>query len=219
MSWNNYIFLKKMILYFNNIMRDTEKFPTLSEFNSKLEKSKAMLNQKEEQINKIYSELYANADAGNSTINTKKLNQIDNSLRNFERYNISNLSNKYKTLFSKNIEGNFRVDSKKYQDIVNKEYNNFYRKSLMLDLYQKRLNKLKEQYINAEATLQASIDTPKLFLSIFWGIITVILVILTIMAFMTRKIHPITWVVVIIFLHAIILAVIKNIYAFLKNKV
>ena len=217
MSWNNYIFLKKMILYFNNIMRDTEKFPTLSEFNSKLEKSKAMLNQKEEQINKIYSELYANADAGNSTINTKKLNQIDNSLRNFERYNISNLSNKYKTLFSKNIEGNFRVDSKKYQDIVNKEYNNFYRKSLMLDLYQKRLNKLKEQYINAEATLQASIDTPKLFLSIFWGIITVILVILTIMAFMTRKIHPITWVVVIIFLHAIILAVIKNIYAFFKK--
>ena len=206
-----------MILYFNNIMRDTEKFPTLSEFNSKLEKSKAMLNQKEEQINKIYSELYANADAGNSTINTKKLNQIDNSLRNFERYNISNLSNKYKTLFSKNIEGNFRVDSKKYQDIVNKEYNNFYRKSLMLDLYQKRLNKLKEQYINAEATLQASIDTPKLFLSIFWGIITVILVILTIMAFMTRKIHPITWVVVIIFLHAIILAVIKNIYAFFKK--
>ncbi len=217
MSWNNYIFLKKMILYFNNIMRDTEKFPTLSEFNSKLEKSKAMLNQKEEEINKIYSQLYANADAGNSTIDKNKLNQIDNSLRNFERYNISNLSNKYKTLFSKNIEGNFRVDSKKYQDIANKEYNNFYRKSLMLDLYQKRLNKLKQQYISAEAALQASIDTPKLFLSIFWGIITVILVILTIMAFMTRKIHPITWVVVIIFLHAIILAVIKNIYAFFKK--
>lgn len=217
MSWNNYIFLKKMILYFNNIMRDTEKFPTLSEFNSKLEKSKAMLNQKEEQINKIYSELYANADAGNSTIDKNKLNQIDNSLRNFERYNISNLSNKYKTLFSKNIEGNFRVDSKKYQDIANKEYNTFYRKSLMLDLYQKRLNKLKQQYISAEAALQASIDTPKLFLAIFWGIITVILVILTIMAFMTRKIHPITWVVVIIFLHAIILAVIKNIYAFFKK--
>tara|TARA_Y100000816_G_C25969803_1_gene506059 strand:+ start:270 stop:890 length:621 start_codon:yes stop_codon:yes gene_type:complete len=206
-----------MILYFNNIMRDTEKFPTLSEFNSKLEKSKAMLNQKEEEINKIYSQLYANADAGNSTIDKNKLNQIDNSLRNFERYNISNLSNKYKTLFSKNIEGNFRVDSKKYQDIANKEYNNFYRKSLMLDLYQKRLNKLKQQYISAEAALQASIDTPKLFLSIFWGIITVILVILTIMAFMTRKIHPITWVVVIIFLHAIILAVIKNIYAFFKK--
>jgi len=217
MSWNNYIFLKKMILYFNNIMRDTEKFPTLSEFNSKLEKSKAMLNQKEEEINKIYSQLYANADAGNSTIDKNKLNQIDNSLKNFERYNISNLSNKYKTLFSKNIEGNFRVDSKKYQDIANKEYNNFYRKSLMLDLYQKRLNKLKQQYISAEAALQASIDTPKLFLSIFWGIITVILVILTIMAFMTRKIHPITWVVVIIFLHAIILAVIKNIYAFFKK--
>tara|TARA_B100000424_G_scaffold225565_1_gene185773 strand:- start:23786 stop:24406 length:621 start_codon:yes stop_codon:yes gene_type:complete len=206
-----------MILYFNNIMRDTEKFPTLSEFNSKLEKSKAMLNQKEEEINKIYSQLYANADAGNSTIDKNKLNQIDNSLKNFERYNISNLSNKYKTLFSKNIEGNFRVDSKKYQDIANKEYNNFYRKSLMLDLYQKRLNKLKQQYISAEAALQASIDTPKLFLSIFWGIITVILVILTIMAFMTRKIHPITWVVVIIFLHAIILAVIKNIYAFFKK--
>ena len=120
MSWNNYIFLKKMILYFNNIMRDTEKFPTLSEFNSKLEKSKAMLNQKEEEINKIYSQLYANADAGNSTIDKNKLNQIDNSLKNFERYNISNLSNKYKTLFSKNIEGNFRVDSKKYQDIANK---------------------------------------------------------------------------------------------------
>ena len=195
-------------------INDKEKTPSLCKFESYLEEGKTKLELHNKKMNDLINELeiqnYASPSGANN-VNSSRINELYNEITLYKQTYVKPLRGKYNQLYSK-VRHNHNPESKRYQDEIDKKYKKFYDKSLILDELQKELKKLKVQYDSAEAALASANQDTKRFISFLWLIITITIVIFTIKAFITKKIHPFIWILALIFIHSVLFSVIKNLF-------
>lgn len=195
-------------------INDSEKTPSLCEFESYLEEGKTKLELHNKKMKDLIKELEIQnytSPSGANNVSSSKINDLYNEINLYKQTHVNPLRGKYNQLYSK-VRHNYNPKSKQYQDEIDKKYKNFYDKSLILDELQRELKKLKVQYDSAEAALASANQDSKRFISFLWLILTITIVIFTIKAFITKKIHPFIWILALIFIHAVLFSVIKNLF-------
>jgi transketolase len=195
-------------------INDKEKTPSLCDFESYLEEGKTKLESHNKKIKDLINELNIQNSvsvSGANNVNISRVNDLYNEIDFYKKTYFSPLTKEYNNLYSK-VKHNYNPESKQYQDEIDKKYKKFYNKSVILNAQHKELEKIKKQYDSAEAMLSSSNQDTNRLISFLWLILTITIVIFTVKAFITKRIHPFIWILALIFIHSVLFSIIKNLF-------